>query len=739
MGRIVIVSNVLPLKVQRFENHEIILEDRIGGFSSGMRNFHEEEKTIWLGSTGFNERKLSKKEKSRLNIEYMKRSCTPVYLKKKDSERHLAGFSNNTIWPVFHYFQELASYKKEDWAGYVKVNKKYADEVAEIVKPGDRIWIHDYHLMLLPKMLREKFPDLSIGYFQHIPFPSFEIFRLLPYRMEILEGLLGADLIGFHTYDYERHFLSSVRRLTGLDTYLNQIRYEKRVLKVENFPMGIDYEKYHNRAMDLINNTPEKLKDLKEKIEKHIRVRMGNKIVLSIDWLDFTKGWINRVLSFKSFLEKYPHYHGNVSLLVYLTPPNGNIAEFISIKSSLDEHVGRINSEFGRIDWTPIYYFYTELSFDEMIQVYLSSDVALITPIRDGMNLIAKEYIASRPAKKGVLILSELAGASKEMGEALIVNPNSHSEVADALDRALSMTEEEIIEINTALQKRLSHYTDEKWARDFISSLDSVKKIQEFNLTRKYSAATSKNLIESYKNAEKRMIFLDYDGTLQGFFKNPQDARPDKELYDIIKKLCKDKKNQVVIISGRDKETLSDWFEGDWRLGFIAEHGVWYREEQGNWNMLEAIDKAWMDIIRSTLDFYVDRTPRSFIEEKNYSLVWHYRKSDPDLGVQRSIELKDELQSLVANLNLEIMDGDKVIEIKNSGINKGRAAQFRMGNDSYQFILAMGDDWTDEYTFDAMPVEAFTIKVGTKSTKAKYYVENYLNVREILKSLVEAS
>jgi trehalose 6-phosphate synthase/phosphatase len=516
---------------------------------------------------------------------------------------------------------------------------------------------------------------------------------------------------------------------------LIQIRYEKRVVKVENFPMGIDFEKYNQKALELAQISEDGNVSCKDEIEKHIRREKSRKIILSIDWLDYTKGLVNRLKSFRTFLKDYPRYHSKVSLLFYVTPSNESISEYLKIKSELDEQVGRINSEFGKINWTPIYYFYTELSFDELIQVYLCSDVALVAPFRDGLNLIAKEYIASRPDKKAVLVLSELAGSSKELGEALIVNPNNRHEVADALHHALSMPEEERIERNTALRKRLSNYTENKWAKDFLDSLESVKKIQEYNLTRKINKKITDAILERYTKSTKRMIFLDYDGTLQGFFKDPQAAKPDKELYSIIRGLTSDKNNQVVIISGRDKETLSNWFKGKWRLGFIAEHGVWYREFNGEWKMMEAINKDWMEVIEPTLNFYVDRTPRSFIEEKNYSLVWHYRDADPDLGIQRSIELKDELQSLVTNLNLEIMDGDKVIEIKNSGINKGRAAQFRMGGENYDFVIAMGDDWTDEFTFEAMPDEAITIKVGTKSTRAKYFVENFRNIRELLLKL----
>lgn len=737
MSRIVIVSNLLPYKVNISSQDGIQIESRIGGFASGLAKFYSEHNSVWLGTTGLADKILTNSQKEEIAKKLATKNCFPLYLKKKEIEKFLEGYSNSTIWPLFHYFQEIATFNNDDWKAYVKVNQKYATKLAEIIQPDDKIWIHDYHLMLLPKMLREKFPNLSIGYFQHIPFPSYEIFRMLPHRIELLEGLLGADLIGFHTYDYERHFLSSVRRLLGLETYFNQIRYDKRVLKVENFPMGIDYEKYNTRALELQNKTPPELVSFKEKIEKHIRVNPENKIILSIDWLDYSKGLINRVLSFKTFLKNHPDKRGKVSFLLFVTPPSESISEYKKIKSQLDEQVGKINSEYGRIDWTPIHYFYAELNFDEMIQVYLSSDVAMITPTRDGMNLIAKEYIACRPMKKGVLILSEMAGASKELGEAIIVNPNSRTEVSDALYKALSISEAEINEMNTALQNRLSNYTEYKWAKDFMAGLESVKKLQEFNLTRKLKPTLSSTIKKEYDESEKRIIFLDYDGTLQGFFKNPQDAKPDEEIYKIVDKLSSDIKNQIIIISGRDKETLTNWFSGRNNLNFIAEHGVWSRVAGEDWKMADTIDKEWMKIIRPTLEFYVDRTPRSFIETKNYSLVWHYRKADPDLGLQRSLELKDELQSLVTNLNLEIMDGDNVIEIKNAGVNKGHAALSRMGEEKFDFVLAIGDDWTDEFTFDAMPENAYTIKVGNKPTRANYYVENYLNVREFLSSFIE--
>nr|ABD75761.1 putative trehalose-6-phosphate synthase [uncultured bacterium] len=369
---------------------------------------------------------------------------------------------------------------------------------------------------------------------------------------------------------------------------------------------------------------------------------------------------------------------------------------------------------------------------DERIEIYSLSDIALILPLRDGMNLVSKEFVASRHDGTGVLILSELAGAAKELHEALLVNPNNLDEIAEAIREAVEMPNEEQVQRNKMMMQRLQRYNIHRWASEFMKSLEGVKEIQQVRLTRKVNTTRMHQIIDTYRVSKKRILFLDYDGTLSWFQENPEDARPDDQLYTILQHLTKDDKNTVVIISGRDKETLGLWFDNTWNIHFIAEHGVWIRDPGGEWHMLEQIDNDWKDPVQPLLEYYVDRTPRTFIEHKNFSLVWHYRNADPDLGLQRAWELKDELRTLTANLNLEIMDGDKVLEIKHAGINKGRAALQKMGNDRYDFIFAVGDDWTDEYTFESMPEESYTIKVGTKTTSAAYYIESVELVREML-------
>ncbi len=736
MKRLFIISNRLPLQVSK-ENGMAELIPYSDGFDSGLKQFYESFDIKWIGRAGLNIDDISETEKIDIDNNLRQKNCIPVYLVQNLKNEFLEGFCENTLWPLFHYFAQITKYNPDQWETYKKVNQIYADIVAKYINEDDVIWIHNYHLMLLPKLIREKFPNISIGYFQHIPFPSYEIFRLLPWRMEILEGLLSADLVGFQTYDYQRHFLSCVRRLHGLETFFNRIRLNERVIKVDAFPKGIDFEFFNEKAKELSKNKNTNESVIQKEINAYFKRGKNRKIILSMDRLDYTKGIPARIKAFELFLKLHPEYRKKVSLFLIVTPSREDVTEYRDLKKKLDELVGRVNGKYGTIEWMPVWYFYRTISRLEMIELYCNADIALITPIRDGMNLNAKEYIASKTDETGVLILSEMAGAAKELGESIIVNPNNRNEVAEAIYSALNMPVEEQKERNSVLQKRLKIYDEARWASDFIKGLEDVKKLQELNYTRKVNEEIIHKIVEHYKNAEKRIFFLDYDGTLTGFHNDPQMAKPNDELYEIIGKLVSDEKNTVVIISGRDKETLSKWFDKFDRMAFIAEHGVWNRNPYGNWKMTDQIDKEWMDIIEPVLQNFVDRTPRSFIEYKNYSLVWHYRHADQEMGQQRAWELKDDLKMYIANLNLEIMDGDKVIEIKNAGINKGRAALNKIGNTKFDFILALGDDWTDEYTFRALPESAFTVKVGTKATAAKYYLNDVADVRSLLKQFKE--
>lgn len=736
MSKIIIVSNRLPLNI-KIEKEDLKIEPSVGGLATGMRSVHEAHESKWIGWTGLTEEELTTPTREKVNLAVEKEKCIGVPLTKEDIDLYYYGFSNKTIWPLFHYFTEFAEFEKEYWNAYYNVNAKFAEVITKKCKKGDTIWIHDYQLLLLPKMIKDRCPEVSVGFFLHIPFPSYEVYRILPWRNEIIEGMLGSDLIGFHTYDYERHFFSSVRRLIGYEISFNKIILDTRIVKADSFPMGIDFDKFHNAAIHHSSKSIHDKSDIKQQLDRHILNAPDiRKLILSIDRLDYTKGIAKRLHAFEYFLEKYPEFQGKASLVMLAVPSRANLDQYQKMKSEIDELVGRINGKFSTITWSPIWYFYRSMPFENLIDLYTSCDIALLTPIRDGMNLVAKEFIASKVDKKGVLILSEMVGAVKEMSEALLINPQNYEEIADALKKAIEMPEEEQVERITIMQKRLKRYNISRWANDFLHSLQKAEEDKAKHIAKKMTPAIQNRIQKSYQKARKRILFLDYDGTLVGFKNKPGDASPDKKLYEILDNLASDSKNEIVLISGRDKDTFANWF-GQKNYTLIVEHGVWIKTPGNKWKLIEQMKIDWKENIKPVFEFYVDRTPGSFIEEKNYSFVWHYRRADPELGAIRANELKYDLTSLVANHNLEILEGNKVIEIKNSGINKGRAALYKMNNNHYDFILGIGDDWTDEYLFQDLPEKAYTIRVGLKNTSAKYNMNTVDDVRHLLKKLIE--
>lgn len=722
MPKTIIVSNRLPIKVTK-ENGHLKFKASEGGLATGLGSIYKSGNNLWIGWPGL----LINQGIERINVtEKLKdENMHPVFLTKDEIKNYYEGFSNETLWPIFHYFSQYSEYNETFWDYYVKVNQKFCDEVVSFVEPGDTLWIHDYQLLLLPEMIRHELPDLSIGFFLHIPFPSYEMFRLLPWRRELLNGMLGSDLVGFHTYDDMRHFLSSVSRLAGYGYSTGQVNKPDRKVIVDAFPMGIDYQKYAEAAAS------------PETIEREIRYRTSlgdQQLVLSIDRLDYSKGIPQRLKAFERFLYKYPEFKEKVSLVMLVVPSRDKVTKYQELKEEVDLLVGRINGQFGRIDWTPIHYFYRSLPLEALSGFYRMAHVALVTPMRDGMNLVCKEFIASKLNKKGVLILSEMCGASKELSEAILINPNDINAMVQALYTALTMPEEEQIAHIDVMQKSLQRYNIHHWVNMFMERLEEIKATQKGLSTKYLDRKTIENTRKTVKKSEKTLFFLDYDGTLVEFSDTPDKATPDAELLQLLERLTSNDQFQVVIISGRDRNTLQEWL-GHLNLDFIGEHGVWLKERGSDWRTLTKLSGNWKKEIMSVLELYVDRTPNSFIEEKDYSLVWHYRKVETGLGELRTRELSSHLKYLSSNMNLQVMEGDMVVEIKSAQVNKGRAAQQWIADFPSDFIIAIGDDWTDEDTFSAMPEDALTIKVGSTSSIAKYNLNSSKEVRSFLTQL----
>lgn len=732
--RLFIVSNRLPFTITEKEG-KIGFEKSAGGLISGISDYLNSLKDssftkieyIWTGWPGI---AISKNLQDEVKQKGLTEFCAyPVFISHKDMENFYYGFCNKTIWPLFHCFPTYTLYDEDFWNCYKQINKDFLEAIVKILKPDDILWIHDYHLMLLPKLIRERMPDVSIGFFLHIPFPPYDIFRLLPnaWRIEILEGLLGADLIGFHTIEYTQNFLRCILRLLGYDHNIGEINIGNRTLKADTFPMGINFEKFFSAGDNI--RIQDEIKNLKVHFE-------GIKTILSVDRLDYTKGILNRLEGYELFLEKNPMWHKKVTMLLIVVPSRIGVESYARMKNKIDEIVGKINGRFGDIKWTPIQYQYKNLPFEQLAALYSVSDIALITPLRDGMNLIAKEYVSTKRDKKGILILSEMAGAARELAEAIVINPNHKVEIAMALEEAAGMSDQEQVRRNEAMQKRLSDYNVIRWAGDFIQELKEVVEQRKRFETKLLSLSEKKGLLRDFKNAQSRILFLDYDGTLVGFAKDPQEAKPDEEVIKLLKLIDKYPQTKVIIISGRDRETLTTWF-GSLNIGLIAEHGVWIKEKDLDWQLIKPLSNDWKPRLLSLCRMYVDRLPGSFVEEKEFSLVWHYRGADPELGSLRAKELMDDLISLTANIGLQILPGNKVVEIRTAGVNKGASASYLLARDKYDFILAIGDDWTDEDLFKILPQEAYSLKVGIGSSYAGYNLRNYKEVIKLLQEMVE--
>ncbi|MDD2618963.1 MAG: bifunctional alpha,alpha-trehalose-phosphate synthase (UDP-forming)/trehalose-phosphatase [Bacteroidales bacterium] len=724
--KLYIVANRLPVKVQEDAGGNFSFERSEGGLATGLSSLDSEMETHWVGWPGIFVEDPGQREA--ITAELEKLNFHPVFLNEAQIQNYYEGYSNNTIWPLCHYFYSYIVYDADYWAAYKEVNELFCTEVTARINPGDIAWVHDYQLMLLPRMIREKVQDLSIGYFHHIPFPSYELFRVLPERAELLQGLLGADLIAFHTHGYMRHFISTIERVMGLGVMLDRFLHGNRFVYVDVLPMGINYDLY-NQAI-LKPSVQEKALAFRKNYGEH-------KLILSVDRLDYSKGILHRLKGFARFLEQHPEYREKVSLVMIVVPSRDNVEMYAKLKRHIDELIGSINGMFSTINWTPVFYFYHSLPFEELVALYHIADVALVSPLRDGMNLVAKEYVAAKRDNSGVLILSEMAGASAELSAAIIINPNDINQISDSLLTALEMPVEDQLAKLRRMQILVSRHTVHRWAEDFMDKLRHIRHVNIENHKKRLMGQTAERLRRFYNKSKKRLFILDYDGTLSAFFQLPEDARPTEAILNTLKLLSSDERNKVIISSGRDHETLDRWL-GHLPLDMAAEHGVFFKED-GLWSKNEENRKVWDAEILNILQTFIDKTPGSRLEIKETALVWHYRNVDAWLAGLREQQLLNLLIEPCARQKLQIMRGNKILEIKSPIFTKGTAAKRFLKKDKYDFVLAMGDDTTDEDTFRALPKTAHTIRIGSVSEVARYYLYKQNEVLPFLEFLLDKS
>ncbi|KAK9268947.1 hypothetical protein L1049_000713 [Liquidambar formosana] len=685
--RLLVVANRLPVSAVRKGEESWSLEISAGGLVSALLGVKEFE-ARWIGWAGVNvpdevgQRALTKA--------LAEKRCIPVFLDEEIVHQYYNGYCNNILWPLFHYLglpqeDRLATTRsfQSQFAAYKKANQMFADVVNEHYEDGDVVWCHDYHLMFLPKCLKDYNIKMKVGWFLHTPFPSSEIHRTLPSRSELLRSVLAADLVGFHTYDYARHFVSACTRILGLEGTPEGVEDQGKMTRVAAFPIGIDSDRFI-RALE-VPQVQEHIKELTERFS-------GRKVMLGVDRLDMIKGIPQKILAFEKFLEENQYWRDKVVLLQIAVPTRTDVPEYQKLTSQVHEIVGRINGRFGTLTAVPIHHLDRSLDFHALCALYAVTDVALVTSLRDGMNLVSYEFVACQDSKKGVLILSEFAGAAQSLGAgALLVNPWNITEVASSIGQALNMTSEEREKRHRHNFLHVTNHTAQEWAETFVSELNDTVVEAQLRTRQVPPMLRVNDAIERYLQSNNRLLILGFNATLTEPVDSPGRRGGDQikemelklhpELKEPLTALCSDPKTTIVVLSGSDRNILDDNF-GEYNMWLAAENGMFLRLTNGEWmtTMPEHLNMEWVDSVKHVFEYFTERTPRSHCDLRETSLVWNYKYADPEFG---RLQARDMLQHLwtgpISNASVDVVQGSRSVEVRAVGVTKGAAIDRILG------------------------------------------------------------
>ncbi|KAL7093185.1 hypothetical protein ACP275_11G027300 [Erythranthe tilingii] len=777
--RRIIVANQLPLKAYRdsssdvkkwcfdWDKEALVLQLRDG--------FPADVEVIHVGCLCVDVDPLEQDDVAQFLLEKFK--CVPTFLPPDLINRYYHGFCKHFLWPIFHYMLPLtpnhgAAFDKDTWQAYVSANKVFADRVMEVINPDeDYVWVHDYHLMILPTFLRKRFHRIKLGFFLHSPFPSSEIYRTLQVREEILRALLNCDLIGFHTFDYARHFLSCCSRMLGLDYQSKRgyigLDYYGRTVGIKILPVGI-----HMGRIESVMSLPDTI----EKVRQLKNEYGGRIVLLGVDDLDMFKGIGLKFMAFDLLLAENPVYRGKVVLVQIINSPRSRGKDIQEVEDEINRVASETNRKYGDKEYQPIVCVKGPISFQEKVAYYSISECAVVTPVRDGMNLVPYKYTVSRQGcldetgnvapKKSVIIVSEFIGCSPSLSGAIRVNPWNISSVVDAMILGITMKDSEKELRHEKHYKYIASHDVSYWSRSFDQDLERAcaehcrKRFwgigfglnsRVIALGPNFRKLSMQQVVSAYNCTNSRLILLDYDGTMTP--EDRVDKSPGPQVISVLNSLCSDPKNIVFIVSGRGKVSLSKWFSQCEKLGLSAEHGYFTRwSEDSEWESCDlAVDLGWKKIAIPVMEHYTEATDGSSIEEKESALVWHHQEADPDFGLWQAKELLDHLESVLANDPVLVKSGQQIVEVKPQGVSKGvvvKNLMEKMKNKgkAADFVLCIGDDRSDEDMFEAIAssvsnrwlpenAEVFACTVGQKPSMAKYYVDDTSQVIKLLQVL----
>ncbi|CAA6671490.1 unnamed protein product [Spirodela intermedia] len=756
--RIIIVANQLPIKAKRrpdgrgwsfaWDEESLLLQLKDG--------LPDDMEVIYVGSLIADVEPAEQEDVSQALLERFK--CVPAFLPGEIVAKFYHGFCKQELWPLFHYMLPFSAdhggrFDRSHWEAYVAANKIFSQKVIEVINPeDDYVWVHDYHLMVVPTFLRRRFNRLRMGFFLHSPFPSSEIYRTLPVREEILKALLNSDLIGFHTFDYARHFLSCCSRMLGLEYQSKRgyigLEYFGRTVGIKIMPVGV-----HMGQLETVMKLP----DVEWRVAELRQEFQGRTVLLGVDDMDIFKGINLKLLAFEHMLTVHPSWKGRA----------GRGRDLDEIQAEIKESCQRINSAYGRDDYQPVVYIDRVISFSEKIAFYTIAECVIVTAVRDGMNLTPYEYIVGRQGvpgsesespRKSMLVVSEFIGCSPSLSGAIRINPWNIESTAEAMNEAVAMDEGEKELRHEKHFRYVSTHDVAYWSKSFLQDLERSCKdhfrrtcwgiglgfgFRVVALDPNFRKLNVDVIVSAYERARSRAILLDYDGTLMP--KTSINKTPGKEVISIMNLLSRDERNVVFV-----------WFSPCEKLGIAAEHGFfvrWGKAEE--WEVCgPTADFGWFQIAEPVMKLYTESTDGSSIETKESALVWHHQDADPGFGSAQAKEMLDHLESVLANEPVAVKSGQFIVEVKPQGVSKGLVAEkilssMKERGKQADFVLCIGDDRSDEDMFEGIgattrdllhpATSVFACTVGQKPSKAKYYLDDTNEVITMLKALADAS
>ncbi len=726
--RSIIVSNRMPVTFRSQEGRAgVEMVKSSGGLVTALAPVHSHSDSLWVGylgqQTGIDSEVAQSLHENRF---------VAVDVPEELYSKYYNGLANGAIWPLFHYFPSFAEFSREAWAAYRKVNQLFCDKVCEIVEEGDVVWVQDYQLMLLPQMLRERQPNLRVGYFHHIPFPASEVLRILPWCSEVLSGLLGADLVGFHTLEYARHFVSSVSRLLGLDSRGEDVMCSDRVVKVGAFPLGVDTGAI--RAAESDPQHVSKLKELKESFK-------DKKLILGVDRLDYTKGIKERLVAFQHFLAKHPEFCQNTVFIQLCVPSRVDVLPYGDLRDEVEWLVGRINGEYGSPTHTPVQYLFQSISFPELTALYRHADVCLVTPLRDGLNLVCKEYVASKRDSDGVLVLSEFAGAAEEMGEALVVNPFNVNSVVSALERSLRMTSFEKSDRMHGLKRRVEEFNNQQWVESFFEMMDEAHDKNAQSNARELKSFELEKVKQRLQQADRVLVCYDYDTSVMGRREGKWSyLSPGEHTLPMLTQIASLPQVEVALVSRLSRARLDPQFP---EPGFtlLAENGALFRRANSQeWESgLRDVDLTMVQAeVDRILQRCVRRVPRSTLDVQETSMIWEFERANSVFAHNLALQTSSALNEMLSNTSFQCVMGRHHLEVRPVQATKLRGVMefCRMQEfGPHDVLMTIADGKREDDLFRAFPEQNIPINLGSLRSDSQLMVRGNMHLHNILKEL----